>query len=67
MGLSLLAVQSSQQEGVVPIPWTSADATLAEMDALLQQKGAMLLTLQQKTLRPEGEAQHLNDTAFASK
>lgn len=59
MGLSLVAVQDSQQKGVVPIPWTTADAVLAYMDAELQQKDAMLLTLQQWIPGLEGEVRHL--------
>ena len=35
----MVAMQDSQQEGVVPTPWTSADAALADKDAQLQQKG----------------------------
>ena len=61
-----MAVQVSWQEEVVPTPWTSADAALAERDAELQQKDAMLFTLQQQILWLEGEVRHLNDTILAS-
>ena len=61
-----VAVQDSRQEEVVPTPWTTADAALAERDAELQQKDAMLLTLLQRIPGLAGEVGHLNDTALAS-
>ena len=65
--LTLVAVQVSRQEEVVPTPWTTADAALAEKDVELQQKDAMLLTLQQRIPGLEGKVGHLNETTLASK
>ena len=60
-GSSVVAVQGSQQDAVVPIPWTSADAALAERDAELQQKDATLLALQQRIPGLEGGVWHPTD------